>query len=97
MKAILRPSGDQRAHLSCAPEERVRLRVTPFSIGALKTSPRATNTARSPFGERAASSIWSLAATWDGRVSRPSPGTSIARCRDWPVRVSKTFSSPFIS
>ena len=35
------PSGDQLGHLSCAPEECVRLRVGPFSIGAVKMSPRA--------------------------------------------------------
>ncbi len=50
MKAILRPSGDQRPRLSWAPEVRVRLRVGPFSTGTLKTSPRAVNTARSPLG-----------------------------------------------
>ncbi len=50
MNATRAPSGDQRAHLSCAFELWVRLRVGPFSTGAVKTSPRATNNARSPLG-----------------------------------------------
>jgi hypothetical protein len=45
MKAICDPSGDQLGHLSCAPDECVRLRVGPFSIGAVKMSPRAENKA----------------------------------------------------
>ena len=57
-KAILAPSGDQRAHLSCAFEELVRLRVGPCSIGAVKTSPRATNSARSPLGDSSKSSMF---------------------------------------
>ena len=35
MYEIFAPSGDHRAHLSCAFEEFVRLRVGPFSIGAV--------------------------------------------------------------
>ena len=82
-----RPSGDQRAHLSCADELRVRLRVGPFSIGAVKTSPRATNNARSPPGLSSASSIRPDAATRDGRVARPSSGTVIAIGRDVPASI----------
>ncbi len=49
--AIFFPSGDHTASRSCAPGVAVRLRVIPFSIGAVKTSPRATMTARSALGE----------------------------------------------
>ena len=51
-KRTVFPSGDQAACLSWAFEECVRFRVGPFSIGAVKTSPRATKRTRSPFGER---------------------------------------------
>ncbi len=71
------PSGDQRAHLSCAPELRVRLRVGPFSIGAVKTSPRATNSARSPLGLSSKSSMLPAAEIRAGRFERPSSGTVI--------------------
>src|ERR1043166_4891618 len=57
MNAICEPSGDQLAHLSCAPDELVRLRVGPFSIGTVKISPRAENSARSPFGLKLTDSI----------------------------------------
>ena len=46
------PSGDQRAQRSWAFELFVRLRVGPFSIGTVNTSPRATKSARSPLGLR---------------------------------------------
>ena len=78
MNETLEPSGDQRAHLSWAFEERVRLRVGPFSIGAVKTSPRATKRARSPLGERAKSSMSSATGMRDGRMATPSLGTSMA-------------------
>ena len=79
-----RPSGDQRAHLSCAEELRVRLRTGPFSIGTVKTSPRATNSARSPFGLSSASSICPAAETRAGRIARPSSGTLTGTGRDIP-------------
>ena len=79
-----RPSGDQRAHLSWADELRVRLRVGPFSMGAVKTSPRATKSARSPFGLSSASSIRSAAETRAGRIAKPSSGTVMEIARDVP-------------
>ena len=75
LPAVRRPAG-----LPCrgAPEVRVRLRVTPFSIGVLKRSPRAVRSCAPPLGGRAASSIWSSApASWDGRVSRPVAGEAM--------------------
>src|SRR6476659_3702283 len=77
MKAICEPSGDQLAHLSCAPEECVRFRVGPFSTGAVNTSPRATNNARSPFGLNPTDSIKFAADTRLGRRALPSSGTLI--------------------
>ena len=79
------PSGDQRAHLSWASELRVRLRVGPFSIGAVKTSPRATNRARSPLGLSSKSSICPAADTRAGRAATPSSGTTMGTGRDSPL------------
>src|SRR2546428_482969 len=41
MKTICFPSGDHAGARSCAPDVRVKLRVGPFSMGAVKMSPRA--------------------------------------------------------
>src|SRR5678816_4822570 len=97
MYAICDPSGDQLGHLSCAPDESVRFRVGPFSIGALKISPRAANTARSPLGLSPTDSIWPDAGTRLGRRARPSSGTltEIAELR--LLFVSMICSSPFSS
>src|SRR5438034_6180610 len=75
INAICDPSGDQEGHLSCAPEECVRFRVGPFSIGAVKISPRAENNARSPFGLRSYDSMLPAAEMRLGRRARPSSGT----------------------
>src|SRR5207237_7351558 len=75
MKAICDPSGDHEGHLSCAPEECVRFRVGPFSIGAVKMSPRAETKARSPLGLKSYDSILPAAETRLGRRARPSSGT----------------------
>ncbi len=83
-----RPSGDQRAHLSWASELRVRLRVGPFSIGAVKTSPRATNRARSPLGLSSKSSTSPAADTREGRRASPSSGTLMAIGFEVPVEIS---------
>ena len=50
MKAILLPSGLHDASRSLESEERVRLRVTPFSTGTSKTSPQAVRSRREPSG-----------------------------------------------
>src|ERR1041385_1854210 len=97
MKAIRLPSGLQLAHLSCALEEWVRLRVGPCSMGAVKMSPRAVKTARSPLGDRSQSSIWPAAETREGRFQSPSSGTLMAIPALFPVLVSSTESSPFAS
>src|SRR5713101_1225170 len=97
MKAICEPSGDQDGHLSCAPDECVRLRVGPFSIGAVKMSPRAENNARSPFGLKSYDSILFAAEMRLGRRASPSSGTVIDIGVAFPLRASRTWSSPFIS
>src|ERR1041384_1798183 len=97
MKAMRLPSGDQEGHLSCAPEEWVRLRVGPFSIGAVKISPRALNRARSPFGLSSTDSILFAAEMRLGRLASPSLGTLIEIGVDLPSRVSITCNSPFNS
>src|SRR6476659_11385933 len=75
MKAMREPSGDQAGHLSCAPDECVRFRVGPFSIGAVKTSPRAANSARSPLGLSPTDSMKPETGMWLGRRESPSSGT----------------------
>src|SRR5919106_1688254 len=97
MKAICDPSGDQLGHLSCAPDECVRLRVGPFSIGTVKMSPRADIKARSPFGLSSYDSMLLAAETRLGRRAKPSSGTVIEIGVGFPLRVSRTCSSPFIS
>src|SRR5512138_1435040 len=89
MKAIFEPSGDQRGHLSCAPEVFVRLRAEPFSMGAVKISPRAANRTRSPLGLRSASSIRLAAETRLGRRPTPSSGTLIEIGAALPLLISK--------
>src|SRR4051794_15174232 len=97
MKATCDPSGDQDGHLSCAPEECVRLRVGPFSIGAVKMSPRAENKARSPFGLSSYDSILLAAGIRLGLRARPSSGTVIEIGVALPLLVSRICSSPSIS
>src|ERR1041384_2543728 len=94
MNAICEPSGDQLGHLSCAPDESVRFRVGPFSIGALKISPRAANNARSPFGLRFTDSIRFAADARLGLRALPSSGTLIVIGVLFLVRASSTCSSP---
>src|SRR5213596_1793541 len=97
MKAICDPSGDHEGHLSCAPDECVRLRVGPFSIGAVKISPRAENKARSPLGLKSYDSMLLAAEMRLGRRARPSSGTIIEIGVTFPLFVSRTWSSPSIS
>jgi hypothetical protein len=97
MYAIFAPSGDHRAHLSCAFDEFVKFRVAPFSIGAVNTSPRATNNARSPFGLNSNLSIALAAETCEGRIATASVGTVIEMCVVRFVAVSNKFNSPFSS
>src|ERR1700681_1951484 len=97
MNAICEPSGDQDGHLSCAPDECVRLRVGPFSIGAVKISPRAENKARSPFGLSSYDSMLFAAEMRLGRRASPSSGTVIEIGVDLPLFVSRICSSPLIS
>src|SRR6266550_7358747 len=97
MNAICDPSGDQVGHLSCAPDEWVRLRVGPFSIGAVKMSPRAENNARSPFGLNSYDSMLLAAEMRLGRRARPSSGTVIEMGAVFPLFASRTCNSPLIS
>src|SRR6266542_607105 len=52
--ATVFPSGDQRGYRSTTPDDRVTFTAAPNSAGTVKTSPRASNTARLPVGETAA-------------------------------------------
>src|SRR5258708_39823978 len=97
MKAIWEPSGDQFGHLSCAPDEWVRLRVGPFSIGAVKISPRAEISARSPFGLRSYDSMLFATEMRLGRRARPSSGTVIEIVVAFPPLVTSNCKSTSIS
>src|SRR4030095_3161548 len=97
IKATRLPVGDQLGHLSCAPEEWVRLRVGPFSIGAVKMSPRAEKSARSPLGLRLTDSMLPAAEMRLGRLARPSLGTLIEIGLPLCDRVSRTCNSPLSS
>src|SRR6185503_5957956 len=94
MNAICEPSGDQLGNLSCAPDDSVKFRVGPFSIGAVKMSPRAANNARSPFGLNPTFSIKFDADTRLGLLQLPSSGTLIEIGLLFFVRASITTSSP---
>src|SRR5687768_16917437 len=97
INAICDPSGDQLGHLSNVADECVRLRVGPFSIGAVKTSPRAANRTRSAFGLKPTD--WTAFATETrlGRRAIPSSGTLIEIGVLFRLRVSNTCNSPFNS
>src|SRR5947207_14940316 len=97
MKAICDPSGDHEGHLSCAPDEWVRFRVGPFSIGAVKMSPRAENKARSPLGLKSQDSMLLAAEIRLGRRARPSSGTLIEMGVAFPPFTSITCNSPWTS
>ncbi len=97
MKAMVLPSGDHWARLSWWREECVRLRVGPFSAGAVNTSPRATKSARSPRGDRPKPSMNFSAARRVGREAPPSVGTRTMMALSDPSRVSSTWSSPLSS
>src|SRR5258708_30389467 len=97
MKAIWEPSGDQFGHLSCAPDEWVRLRVGPFSIGAVKISPRAEKSARSPFGLRSYDSMLFAAEMRLGRRAKPSYGPVNEIGVALPIPPSRIARSPSTS
>ena len=60
----------------------MRFRVAPSRSGAVKTSPRAAKTARSPFGLKLeVLDLLLRAETRDGRVATPSSGTKIDEAR----------------
>src|SRR5258705_13647209 len=97
MKAMRVPAGGQLGHLSCAPEECVRLRVGPFSIGAVKISPRAQKSARSPLGLKFTDSIVFAAEMRLGRLAKPSLGTLMEIALLLRLFASNTCSSPLSS
>src|SRR5215831_16516593 len=91
------PSGDQTGFRSCVPGDFVRLRQSPLSAGTVKMSPRASNAARTPVGERLASRIMLATRLNCGRAQGKSPTTSIASCFDWPLLMSNRWMKPFCS
>src|SRR5437660_1165749 len=74
-QAIDLPSGDQAGLRSFAATDCVRLRSSPFSIGTVMISPRNSNAARAPLGERLAPRMYFAPLTNRGRVSLRSAAT----------------------
>src|SRR2546428_14025953 len=77
--AIDLPSGDHTGLRSLALTDCVRLRSSPFSIGTVTISPRNSNAARAPVGERLASRMYFAPLTKRGRVSLRSAATPTLR------------------
>src|SRR5215831_5812724 len=95
--AIFEPSGDQAGDRSCTAVDFVRLRESPLSVGTVKMSPRAENTARTPVGDSAASRIIEATRLNCGLAHGKSADTSIDNCFDWPVFMSNTWMYPACS
>src|SRR5207302_1144470 len=88
------PSGDHEGSRSMTPGVLVRLRMSPFSAGAVSTSPCASNTARAPLGESVAEAISLSTFLKCGRTFGRSDGTVTATVFDLPVAGSKRLSEP---
>ncbi len=88
---MLWPSGDQAGVRSAAPDVRVRLRMSPFSEGTVKISPRASNTARTPLGESAAMRIRSPTLSQCGRAQGKSPAAVIVSFLGSPTFGSRVY------
>ncbi len=81
--AIDLPSGDHTGVRSLAETDCVKLRSSPFSIGMVTISPRNSNAARAPLGERLALRMYFAPFAKRGRVSLRSAATPIFS-RLWP-------------
>ncbi len=68
--------------------------MSPFSAGTVRTSPRAVNAARLPFGERAGEASFLSTFTKRGRTSGRSPESRTGTCVERPVPGSKRKIEP---
>ena len=96
-QAIFVPSGDQMGVRSATPDELVRSRQVPLSVGTVMTSPRASNRARTPVGESCgAMRSLETSAAW-GMAQGKSPVTLMSSLRSRPVAGSYRWTSPACS
>src|SRR5262245_6916058 len=79
------PSGDQAGSRSAVPGEFVRLRVSPFSAGTVRISPRASNSARLPDGDSPAFRTFFATFSIFGRTAVKSAVTRTGTGRDFSV------------
>src|SRR5712692_1620449 len=76
--AMYLPSGDHAGSRSATPDVFVRLRISPFFAGTVKTSPRASNRARLPLGDSVPLRIYAASLTREVRNTGKSPDTRIS-------------------
>src|SRR5258708_37459313 len=88
------PSGDHAGSRSITAGVLVKLRISPFSAGAVRTPPWASNTARAPLGESRAVSISLSTFLKCGRTLGRSAGTVTETVLDLPVTGSKRLNDP---
>src|SRR5260370_8180288 len=93
-QAIDFPSGDHTGLRSLADTDCVRLRSSPFSIGMVTISPRNSNAARAPLGDRLALRMYFAPFTKRGRVSLRSAATAIFTRLSLPLRASSNHRHP---
>ena len=81
------PSGDQVGAISRTPGVSVRLRAAPSLAGTVKTSPRASNTARAALGDRSTRPTLAFTSLNCGAaVSRAAPSVMGMRSDFWVAR-----------
>ncbi|MCG3163346.1 MAG: hypothetical protein JMDDDDMK_04740 [Acidobacteria bacterium] len=78
------PSGDHAGSRSADPLELLRLRMSPFSAGMVKISPRASTTTRLPVGEIAIFVIRLATSSHRAIIHGKSPAAVMFTTRDLP-------------
>ena len=84
------PSGDHAGFFSADALDRVRLRMSPLSVGIVKISPRASTTARRPVGEIAMFDTRLDTSSQRGIIHGKSPVAVIAIGVDRPDETSRS-------
>ncbi len=91
------PSGDHAGSRSADPLEFVRLRMSPFSAGIVKISPRASTTTRRPVGESEMFEIRLVTSSQRGIIHGKSPRAVISTGWLRPVFGSSEWMRPACS
>ena len=91
------PSGDHAGSRSAEPLERVRLRVSPFSAGSEKISPRASTSTRLPLGEISRLVIRPATSSQCGIIHGKSPAAVMSSACSRLVLGSSTWMTPACS